>query len=106
MSKLIIVPKDKDAEVALDYDWATQEQIIELSLTDEEFERLWSEGIFTLINRISNANIDDFEDEHITDLNSISNSYIELKNTPHGTEDIIKMFELAINYKTSIHFYF
>ncbi|WP_160137161.1 hypothetical protein [Chryseobacterium sp. c4a] len=106
MSKLIIVPKDKEAEIALDYDTATPEQVVELNLTDEEFEKLWEEGVFSLINEITNSNIDDFEDEHITDLNDILNAYVELQKTSNGVADLIKMFELAITYKTSIHFYF
>ncbi|BAP33181.1 uncharacterized protein CHSO_4144 [Chryseobacterium sp. StRB126] len=40
MPKLIIVPKDKEAETALDYDLATPEQVIELNLTNEAFEKL------------------------------------------------------------------
>ncbi|SDJ39765.1 hypothetical protein [Chryseobacterium jejuense] len=106
MPKLIIVPKDKEAETALDYDLATSEQIVELNLTNEAFEKLWNEGVFSLINKTSNSNIDQFEDEHITDLNYISNSFIELKKISDDIEDIIKMFELAITYNTSIHFYF
>lgn len=106
MSKLIIVPKNKEAEIALDYDTATSEQLIELNLTTEEFDRLWDDGIFSLINKISNCNIDDYEDEHITDLNLISKTLSELKARRLGLENIIKMFETAIFYKTSIHFYF
>ena len=106
MSKIIVVPKNKEAEIALDYDTATPDQIIELKLKDDEFERLWNEGIIFLVNKISNSNIDDFEDEHITDLNLIRNSWNELKKNPHSPEEINKMFELALYYKTSIHFYF
>lgn len=106
MSKIIIVPKNKEAEIALDYDTATPEQVVELNLTDDEFEKLWSEGIFSLINKLSNCNIDDYEDEHITDLDLITNSFHELKKVPNNPEEIIKMFEFAIMYKTSIHFYF
>lgn len=106
MSKIIVVPKNKEAEIALDYDTATSEQVVELSLTHYEFEKLWNEGVFALINNISDSNIDDYEDEHITDLNLISRSYHELKKLPCKPEEIIKMFEFAIMYKTSIHFYF
>lgn len=106
MPKLIVVPKDKEAEIALDYDLATPEQVVEIKLTHETFEKLWNEGIFALINKISNSNIDQFEDEHITDLNYIYNTCIELKKTSDDLEDIIQMFELAITYNTSIHFYF
>lgn len=106
MPKVITVPKNKDAEIALDYDTATPEQIVEINLTDIQFDKLWNKGIFLLINRISNSNIDNFEDEHITNLDFIYNTLNELKKNPNSIEQIIEMFELALLYKTSIHFYF
>ncbi|MGQ8869829.1 hypothetical protein [Myroides sp. TSA_177.3] len=106
MSKVISVPKDKEAESALDYNNAKPEQLVELKLTNEEFDILWEEGIFSLINRISGSNIDDFEDEHITDLDVISLVLKELKMCDAHSKDIVKMFELALEYRTSVHFYF
>lgn len=41
MSKIVVVPKNKEAEIALDYDTATSEQVVELKLTPYEFEKLW-----------------------------------------------------------------
>ncbi|UKB78204.1 hypothetical protein [Chryseobacterium sp. MEBOG07] len=106
MSKKIIVPKNKEAEIALDYDTASPEQIVELSITNDEFKELWNSGVFILINKISNSNIDDFEDEHITNLDSIHNSLNELKKSYNSSDKINRMFELALSYETSIHFYF
>ena len=106
MSKVISVPKDKEAESALDYNNAKPEQLVELKLTNEEFDMLWEEGIFSLINRISSSNIDDFEDEHITELDVISLVLKELKMCSVRSKNIVKMFELALEYRTSIHFYF
>ncbi|WHT39828.1 hypothetical protein QNH98_03895 [Myroides sp. mNGS23_01] len=40
MSKVISVPKDKEAESALDYNNAKPEQLVELKLTNEEFDML------------------------------------------------------------------
>ena len=105
-TRQITVPKDKEAESALDYDIATPQQLLELKLTNEEFEKFWKEGIFSLINQVGNINIDDFEDEHITDLNIIENVLYELNRNRNSSTEIIKMFELALEYKTSIHFYF
>ncbi|MDN4015117.1 hypothetical protein QX233_21960 [Chryseobacterium gambrini] len=105
MSKIIIVPKNKEAEIALDYDTANPDQLVELNLESDEFEKLLNANIFTLINKVANSNIDDFEDEHITDLNLIRLSLNELKKT-NDAEEINKMFELALLYETSIHFYF
>lgn len=106
MTKIICVPKNKEAEYALDYDDALPNQLVELSLTNENFYNLWNDGVFSLINKISGSIIDEFEDEHITDLNIISNILDELKEKYIDQKDIIKMFELAVSYKTSIHFYF
>ncbi|MEA1851438.1 hypothetical protein U9K52_21200 [Chryseobacterium sp. MHB01] len=106
MSKKIIVPKSKEAEIALDYDAVSPDQIVELNITNDEFKKLWDDGVFILINKIANSNIDDFEDEHITNLESIHNSLNELKKNANGSDEIIEMFELALSYETSIHFYF
>lgn len=106
MAKVITVPKNKEAEIALDYNLASPEQIVELNLTNIQLEKLWNDGIFHLIIKVSNSNIDDFEDEHITNLNDIYNTLSELKKNPNCSGDIIEMFELALSYKTSIHFYF
>lgn len=106
MSKIIIVPKNKEAEIALDYDKANPDQLVELNLENDEFEKLWNTNIFALINKVANSNIDDFEDEHITDLNLIRLSLNELKKISNSAEEINKMFELALLYETSIHFYF
>ncbi len=106
MSKLIIVPKNKEAEIALDYDKVESEHITEWNVSNEEFEKLWIEGVFSLINKVSGTNIDDYEDEHLNDLNLISHSLSELKKKQYSFRKMIEMFELAIYYKTSIHFYF
>ena len=79
MSKIIFVPKDKKAEYALDIDSVVPDQLVEFKLTNEEFNKLWNNGVFSLINKISGVNIDDFEDEHITDLNIIGKVLDELK---------------------------
>jgi len=38
MSKIVVVPKNKEAEIALDYDTATSEQVVELKLTPYELK--------------------------------------------------------------------
>ncbi|WP_158963111.1 hypothetical protein [Myroides fluvii] len=106
MPKVITVPKDQAAQDALNYDCAASEQLIELELTKEEFEELWNDGVFTAINRITGSNIDDFEDEHIMDLQVIEQVWNELKTNQITPKNILQMFELALVYKTSIHFYF
>ncbi|MDM1045977.1 hypothetical protein HX004_08580 [Myroides sp. 1354] len=106
MPKVITVPKDQAAQDALNYDYAASEQLIELELTKEEFEELWNDDVFTAINRITGSNIDDFEDEHIMDLQVIEHVWNELKTNQIAPTNILQMFELALIHKTSIHFYF
>jgi hypothetical protein len=106
MSKTISVPIDQQAAYDLDYNIAKKEQLVEMELTDSEFNTLWNEGIFSMIDKIASCTIDEFEDEHITDLAVINEILNELKKSKADLRDLIKMFELAIAYKTSIHFYF
>ena len=60
--KLILVPKDKEAQIALNHDTATPSQLMELPLTQAEFKALVKTGFFDLINNIAGVNIDDYED--------------------------------------------
>lgn len=106
MAKIIVVPKDKQAEYFLDYDKALPNHFVELILTEKQFDDLWNNGVFDLINKIASCIIDDYEDEHITNLTFIRLILDELRRYPFKLADFIKMFELALEYKTSIHFYF
>ena len=63
MNKVISVPKNKDAEVRLNYNEALHFELIEINLTIEEFNYLWDKGVFHFINNICNSIIDDNEDE-------------------------------------------
>lgn len=110
--KLILVPKDKDAENALDFDQAADEQLITLVLDNNEFYDLYQEGIFELINSSANVNIDDFESEEIMGEDKLSKviSVLTQKSVPENlkskTEEIIKLFKEALNRKTGVYFYF
>lgn len=112
--KIIIIPKDKESEKLLDFDNAKPEQLLELRLNKGDFEKLYEEGVFDLINEISNSNIDDYENEEIKDIaiikkiidqliikeNSVNN---ELKNK---VSEIRKLFEEALRREVGVYFYF
>lgn len=104
--KIITVPKDKETEQALDYDYAMPEQLVELELTAEAFDKLWNNGGFSLIDKISGTIIDEFEEEHITNLDTVDKVLEALRESRHCPENVINMFEQALAYKTRIHFYF
>ncbi len=112
--KHIIVPNDKEAEAALDYDEAKDEQVIRLTLNDEDFLFLWKAGIFELINDVANANIDDFESEEITDTANIqkvitaliSRSLFADERLKLHLQKITDLFEEALRRKVGIYIFF
>ncbi len=111
----ITVPKDKKAEIDLDYDQASHNQLIEIKLNQSQFDQLWNNEIFKLINSVSGSLIDDFESETITNNNKILNVIIKLQEKNKTicnpelkqlTVNIINLFEEAYQRKTNIHFDF
>ncbi|HTD40296.1 MAG TPA: hypothetical protein VK671_06720 [Mucilaginibacter sp.] len=112
--KSICVPVDEAALSRLDYDQNIPGDLIEISLNNEDFKKLWEKGFFHNINIQTNSTIDDFEDEHILDvgqLNKVTNS--GLFESKGYDEEIFKvvceikgLFDEALKRKTGIHFYF
>jgi hypothetical protein len=110
-NRLIIVPKNKEAEKDLDFDKAKKSQLIELHLNDEEFILLYKKGVFELINEIGSTSIDDYEDASLIGEENISNvmAALKLKNVLFEDDLIMKiicLFEAALNNKTGVYFYF
>lgn len=113
--KLIIVPKTKEAEYALNFNIASDDDLDIVSLSQKELDFLWSSNIFKLINDISpEILIDDFEDAHISD-KKIMERAIEILNKKEGydyfsvsdfAEKLIVLFQSALIRDTSIQFYF
>ena len=112
-TRVIVVPKDKEAEAALDFDNATKEQLIEFYLTEEEFFFLYQEGIFELINDKGKTDIDDFEDASIVE-NSNLISVLEVFDVKISdlttnkclTASLLNLFKEALSRKTGIYFFF
>lgn len=108
--RYITVPKDKDAEIALDYDTAKPEQLIEWELSQEEFVELWNLQIFDKINSTCDTIIDDYEDESITEPNSLYQCSIIINQTKNYGNGSVKRFSemvrTAIDLKTGLYFYF
>lgn len=108
-SRTIVVPKDKDAQNALNYNEATEEQLIEVSLHEEEFISLLNAGFFESINRVAAVNIDDYEDECIVEhqkLVAVSNSKLFTGNLSEKVKQIKALFDEAIKRDTGVYFYF
>lgn len=114
MPKIILVPLNKKSEDKLDFDDTKDNQLIQLILTDIEFEFLYLEGLFNLINQVGNTNIDEFENDSVNGLDNLIaiilalNEYI-IKSKSEHKEILIKllnMFHEALSRDTSVHFYF
>lgn len=65
--RIISVPKDKIAQRSLEFDEATEAQLIEISITEEEFLFMYKNGIIELINHAGNSSIDDYEHADVTE---------------------------------------
>lgn len=114
MNEVISVPKDKKAERMLDHDKVLPSQLIELEVSDEDFSYLYNSGYWDLVNKIANSNIDDFEDESITDAHVLAElikaletrSFSYDRRLEKWNDNVCALFREAYSRKTSIHFFF
>ena len=112
--KIIVVPLDKEAEIALNFDSATPKQLIELRLTDSVFYTLFNLNFFSKINQLADCNIDDFEDEKINSKQKIElilkdSSLFSITHTVkinRTIKSIQNLFKEAYHRNTGIYFYF
>lgn len=109
-TRLMTVPKDKDAEHALDYNEATPEQLIEIELNPTEYRELYRAGVFDAMNEMTNAMIDDYEDAEIVkkeELERVLNSDVFAKNvTTDKLAQIKVLFQEALERGTGVYFFF
>lgn len=106
----IIVPKFQEAIEKLEYDSASEEDIITWSVTDEEFSVLYH--IFRDINRSFSVLIDDYEDENIVDIDKLKeiqqylvNNHKENLTNRQAVKKLISFFDDAIERRTGVFFY-
>ena len=107
--RYIIVPKNQDAIMALDYDMAKPEQLIEWELSQDEFMELWNLKIFDKINTTCDTIIDDCEDENISEINDLIQCSLminQMKNKQKSIQKFFIMIQYAIDFQTGIFFYF
>jgi len=109
-NRQITVPKDKNAAIALDYNTAKPEQLIEWKLSQDEFMELWNLNIFDKINSTCETIIDDFEDESITEKERLNQCYFIVNQyQPYGNGSVKRFTEMvktAIDLNTGLYFYF
>ena len=112
--KTICVPKNSEALDKLDYNKTEKGDLFEISLTDDMFFELSKIGFFQIINELAHSNVDNFEDEAITEeiyLNNVLKSDIFSKEKYNVEafkviKDIEGLFIRALECKTGIFFYF
>lgn len=111
----IIVPLNKSAEAQLDLDQAKPGSIREYRLDETSFTCLWRSGIFDMINAETGSNIDNFEDDAITDPKQlrvgralVDSMAKHCKDEACGTLLVVLtgLFDLALARKTGVFFYF
>lgn len=110
--KTIAVPKIADVKELLDINQCPADQLEELVLPQEQFDKLLSTGLFKEINRICGLMIDDYEDESVSEMVAVQ-AVIELIQSKQWDDDvndsmkkIESLFVKAKEYNTSVHFYF
>lgn len=112
--KQVVVPKDRAAQAALDTDTADPKDLVEVSLDEDQFRALMSGGVFAAINRVAASNIDDFEDETISDPDALQAALAELRairarsegEVAGGVEVLIRLFMEAQRHRTEVDFFF
>lgn len=109
-TRTITVPKDKEAENALDYDEARPDQLIEINLSNNEFNEFDKYEIFDSLNEIADTFIGDFESDSITGsekLRQILDSDIFNRQVENDKLKALKsLFEEAYTRGTGVYFYF
>ena len=110
----IIVPKTKEAEYALDYEEATDDQLDTLFLDQKYYLDFWQSGLLDLLNELSPESlIADYEKATISNPVIIEQIISALKNKKGFsyslaaplTDELITLFEMALMRNTGIYFY-
>jgi hypothetical protein len=110
--KVISVPITLDAMLRLDTDSCLDGDLVELELTQVDFDYLWESGFFDELNNELSLMIDDFEDESIEYIDidkaiDILDRYLQKSGQDGSCFLKIKtLFKLANDRKTGIFFYF
>lgn len=108
--KMISVPVSKDALDRLDRGVEQQGDLVEISLSDADFDQIFRSGWVERVNREVRCNIDDYEDEHLLDdeqlqrLASVTEEYV--RDGADVFSAILRLVGEARMNKTGLHFYF
>ncbi|MCU5775828.1 hypothetical protein N5923_17700 [Erwiniaceae bacterium BAC15a-03b] len=110
--KKIIVPVSTDAMSRLDLERTIEGDLIEAILDSESFDEMCHRGIFERLNGALDINIDDYEDERITEAANlrVAREIISLEAEGLGEDNnivqLLTMVDKAIEYDTGVFFFF
>lgn len=108
--KYIRVPKDKMAMEDYDYGIQKAEQMDEMVLSEEQYNKLDEVGVFDSINQRCDIIIDEYEEEVLElDKIPIALEIVTQLINDNRIEELLRlkeMLELAISYQTIVGFDF
>ncbi|MBU9811889.1 hypothetical protein J1781_22835 [Rahnella sp. C60] len=108
--KCISVPTSQDAMQRLDLDVSLEGDLIEVTITDEQFQSLIDTGVISQLNQFIEINIDEFEDEKIIGIRDLTLAKSILGQVSPSdranAEVLVSQINKAIEYNTGVFFYF
>ena len=109
-NKYIRVPRDKKAMDDYDFGIQKEEQLEEMVLSEEQYNKLNEIGVFEIINQACDIIIDEYEEE-VLELSKIPTALevIEKLIRDNESEELLRlreMLELAVSYNTIVGFDF
>ncbi len=108
----ITVPKDAEADDRFACGQVIEDDLIRWWITEEEFRILWDGGVFLLVNEVSNAWLDDHEEETIYKPRKIQRAITVLESKDFSShprlqelvEKLTTLFKEALQRKVTIYF--
>lgn len=109
--KCISVPTSQEAMSRLDFDECIEGDLIDLNITDEQYQSLVKSGLIRLMNDLFDIYIDEFEDEKIVGVDVLNQARLLIENdfSPDKNEVInllLSQINKATEYNTGVFFYF
>jgi hypothetical protein len=109
--KYISVPTSLEAMQRLDFDECIDGDLLELTISDEQFNCLLGTGLISELNNSIGVNIDEFEDEKITDINKLTIAKTIAEKACATKSDqisqlVLSQIDKAIALKTGVFFFF
>ncbi|CNK29115.1 Uncharacterised protein [Yersinia pseudotuberculosis] len=112
--KCISVPTSQEAMSRLDFDKCIDGDVIDLNITDEQYRSLVELGLIRLMNDLFDICIDEFEDEKIVGVDSLTQARLLIENDFHSSENseneavnlLLSQVNKATEYETGLFFYF